>query len=554
MRRLGFIILFLLSVTYPIIGQEITDEQREENSELYSQSIRFTEVLFHLQNNYIDSLSLQTLVDESIKQLFKQLDPHSTFTKAADVKERRERIESNFEGIGVSFSIIDDTLVIQSVIKNGPSEKAGLKPGDRIIAVDNDTITGKGLKNEDVKGYLKGPKDSEVDLLIQRDNTNIFIVKVKRDIVPMSSVSVIYEYQPNYFYLKLDSFSNDTFEEFAYAVVPHKDKLKGIIIDLRDNGGGLLYTSMVIANQFLQLDDKIVSIQDRTGSVVTNRAYGKAILPDVPTVILINENSASASEILAGAMQDNDRAIIVGRKSFGKGLVQKVIPLKSGDEIDLTVAKYLTPSGRSIQAPYEKGKSKEYFDAIVTRFEHGESFSADSIHFNPEYKFKTLKSGRTVYGGGSIMPDIFVPLDTSHVSPFFKEVVNSGQLTQFINIYVDKNRDFLMNSYKEPMQFINEFTVEDTLYTQLVDFSLENSLSSASNAYDNPLTINHLKVQMKAIIAMILFDNDAFYLTHLIDGNSDDINIAIDVLNNWEEWSERVFAPDYLIGSPPLSL
>ena len=554
MKRVRFIIIFLLSITYPIFGQEVTTQQREENSELYEESMRFTEVLFHLQNNYIDSLSLPDLVDESIIQLFKQLDPHSSFTKASEVKERRERIEANFEGIGISFFIIDDTLVVQSVIKNGPSDAAGLKAGDRIIAAGNDTIAGIGIENDDVKNYLRGPKDSEITLLIQRKNQTPFNVIVKRGVVPISSVSVVYEYQPGYVYIKVDSFSRNTLEEFLKALLPYYDTIQGLIVDLRDNGGGLLVSSMSISNQFLKEGDKIVSIQDRSGKLTTNHAFGKALLAQVPTVVLINENSASASEIVAGALQDNDRAIVVGRKSFGKGLVQQVIPLKRGDELELTVAKYLTPSGRSIQAPYEKGKNKEYFDAIKARFEHGESFTSDSIHFNKELQYKTLKKGRAVYGGGSIMPDIFVPLDTLHISPFFKEVVNSGTLTQFINGYVDKNRDFFISTYstKEPIEFINNFVVEDTLYTQLVNYSLDNKLESVANAFDNEHTINHLKLQMKAIIAMILFDNDAFYLTHLIDGNSEDINVAKDVLNNWKEWSEKVFAPDYIIGSPSL--
>lgn len=420
------------------------------------------QTLFYIERLYLDTANIERLTDNALVSIMKELDPHSSYISKKDIQAMNEPLQGNFDGIGVEFALINDTLTINSTIPGGPSEKVGIRAGDKIVAVDGEVISGTGLTIERVHKYLRGPKGTKVKVsVVRRGVQEPLEFVITRDKIPLNSIDSYYMIGDGIVYLRLTRFAATSYKEMLEALSSLKVMPKGIILDFRGNPGGYLMAAIQIANEFLEEGELIVYTEGRTVKKMEDHANGSGILQNVPVAILIDENSASASEIVSGAIQDWDRGTIIGRRSFGKGLVQQQLPLPDGSALRLTVARYHTPSGRVIQSPYEEGKKDEYYKKLMERYSRGESFSKDSIHFADSLVFKTLKKGRTVYGGGGIMPDIFIPQDTSHYTPFYGEILRKGLLTDYMNEYSDKHRSDILKKYPSFRSFENKFVVSD---------------------------------------------------------------------------------------------
>jgi len=400
--------------------------------------------LLHIVNDqYVDTVNVADLVEKAMPQLLSELDPHSVYISAKDKQMAEDDLRGSFSGVGIEFVIRKDTLRVQNVIKNGPSERAGVQPGDKIVEIDDSAFVGSIVTNEEAMHRLKGPKDTKVKLGIKRrGKAETEYITVTRGEIPMKSVNAVYMLDEKTGYIRIKNFGENTYPELLIALAQlSQSDFSQLAIDLRGNTGGYLGSAVQIANEFLSRDQLIVYTEGRRSPRQEYRSDGRGTYQQLPLVILIDEGSASASEILAGAIQDNDRGTIIGRRSFGKGLVQQPIEFNDGSLMRLTVARYYTPSGRCIQKPYVNGQDKDYEEDLIIRYQHGEFFSEDSIkHTGPEYK--TIK-GRTVYGGGGITPDIFVAEDTTSFTSYYKEASMSGIILQFCYDYTDDNREEL---------------------------------------------------------------------------------------------------------------
>lgn len=408
-----------------------------------SGSNRLNNLLHIIDDQYVDSVNINDLVDKAIPQILAELDPHSVYISAKDVQTATDDLKGSFSGVGIEFTIRQDTIRVQNVIKDGPADKAGVLSGDKIVNIDGKSFVGKVVTNEEAMHRLKGPKNSKVRLGIKRyGSNNIKYITVTRGDISVKSVSSFYMLNDSIGYLRIKSFGERTYAEMLTALQNlYIMGAKNIVIDLRDNGGGLLETAVQMANEFLPKNRLIVYTQGRKSPRQEYRSNGKGAYQKTPMVVLINEGTASAAEIFAGAMQDNDRATIVGRRSFGKGLVQQQIQFPDGSMIRLTIARYYSPSGRCIQKPFKPGDNADYQQDILSRYLHGEFFSQDSIkHVGPVYH---TFLGRKVYGGGGITPDIFVPEDTLNFTSYYKEAATSGLILQYTFKYTDKYRPIL---------------------------------------------------------------------------------------------------------------
>ena len=430
---------------------------------------KLAQTMYYMNRYYLDTVNFTQISDEAVSAMMKKLDPHSAFISAKDVKAMNEPLEGNFDGIGIEFAIINDSLSVQNVIAGGPSEKVGLRTGDKIVSVDGEAISGTKLDIPRVHKYLRGPKGSRVELGIFRKGTpEILDYTVTRDKIPLNSIDSHYLTPDNILYIRLTRFAATSYDELIDVLRGLSSKPSGIILDLRSNGGGYLTAALMIANEFLDSGEMILYTEGMRSPRKMEYADGRGVLRDIKTAVLIDENSASASEIVSGALQDWDRATIIGRKSFGKGLVQQQLPLEDGSVIRLTVARYHTPSGRVIQAPYEMGDAAGYYKNFYERYKRGEYFNRDSIQFPDSLKYQTLRLKRTVYGGGGIMPDIFIPADTSFYTPFYGELVRKGIITDFANDYSDKHRNELAKQYKDYDTFVERYNVTDNLFEQFL--------------------------------------------------------------------------------------
>lgn len=424
-----------------------------------SGSSRLTNLLHVVDDQYVDAVNLDSLVDKAIPQILGELDPHSVYIPASAAKQAADDLKGSFSGIGVEFTLREDTVRVQRVIAKGPAERAGLLAGDKIVTVDGKAFVGKEMTNEKVMEALKGPRDTKVKVGVMRyGSKKVTNYEITRGDISQPSVTAAYMLDEQTGYIKVRSFGENTYPEFIAALAMlSKDNMENIVIDLRDNTGGLLQTVALMANEFLDRDQLIVYTQGRKSPREDIRADGRGSYKNIPMVVLINEISASASEIFAGAIQDNDRGTIIGRRSFGKGLVQQQMNFTDGSLLRLTVARYYTPSGRCIQKPYEPGQIVKYEEDLLERYQNGELYSADSIHNNGK-AFKT-RLGRTVYDGGGITPDIFVPEDTTGVTSYYKEAAMSGLIMQYAYEYTDNNR-------KKLGTYTDEKSLEDYLKTQ----------------------------------------------------------------------------------------
>lgn len=399
-----------------------------------------------IQESYVDDVSLDTIIEKTIPLILRELDPHSSYISAADAAEVNDELRGSFSGIGVSFSMQNDTVTVMQVIKGGPSEKVGLMPGDRIVTANKDTLV--GLENTAVMKKLKGPKGSTVKLGIQRRmEKELIYYTITRGDIPVHSVDVSYMLNDKTGYISVEQFGEHTYDEFLVALTElNMAGMENLIVDLRGNRGGYMHIAIQMINEFLPKNRLIVYTEGKHSKREDYYSDGTGSFQKLPLVVLIDEGSASASEIFAGAMQDNDRATVIGRRSFGKGLVQQPMDFKDGSTIRLTIARYYSPSGRCIQKPYVQGHGEEYEMELIERYERGEFFSGDSIKQEGKEYHTTL--GRAVYGGGGITPDIFVPEDTTNMTSYYKEAVINGYIRQFAFDYTDANRDKLSNFSK----------------------------------------------------------------------------------------------------------
>ena len=406
-----------------------------------SGSNRLNNLLHVIDDQYVDSVNMNDLVEKAIPQILAELDPHSVYISAKDVQTATDDLKGSFSGVGIEFVIRKDTIHIQNVIEGGPAESAGLLAGDKIVSVDGKPFVGKEVTNEEAMRRLKGPRGTKVKIGVLRyRQKDVKYYTVTRDDITTSSISATYMLDKNTGYIKIKNFGENTWGEVLSSLARlEAEGFENLVIDLRDNSGGYMTSAIQIADEFLPRDCRIVYTEGRKQPRQEFKSTGKGSYQHIPLVVLINEGSASASEIFAGAIQDNDRGTVIGRRSFGKGLVQQQMDFADGGLIRLTIARYYTPSGRCIQKPYADGKDKDYEEELLLRYQHGEYFSQDSIkHTGPAYH---TRIGRTVYGGGGITPDIFVPEDTTNITSYYKEAAISGLILQYAFEYTDENRD-----------------------------------------------------------------------------------------------------------------
>jgi carboxyl-terminal processing protease len=448
------------------------------------------------------------MTEETMTDLVSKLDPHSVYIPAADLAAVNSELEGSFSGIGVQFNIQNDTVMIVAVINGGPSEKVGLLAGDRIVKVNDSVFVGKKITNEKVMKKLRGKEGTKVLLGIRRHGTKeILKYSITRGEIPVNSVDIAYMIEPGVGFIKVNKFAATTYSEFLSAIAKLRNQgAKKYIIDLRENPGGLMDQATNMVNEFLPAGRMIVYSQGKAYRRKEDKSDGKGSCINQPIVVLIDEFSASASEIFSGAIQDNDRGMIIGRRSFGKGLVQQQMELKDGSAIRLTVARYYTPSGRSIQKPYVKGKAEDYEMDIVNRYKHGEFDSKDSIHVAHSSKFKTV-GGRTVYGGGGIMPDIFVPRDTTEFTPYLNKVINYGYIYQYAFQYTDRNRE-KMKSIKTWQQ-MQQYLDGQNLLSDFVQFATKKGL--ALNQAQLNISKRYLVEQLEAYISRNSLGDAGFY-------------------------------------------
>ena len=437
-------------------------------------SSRLSNLLHIIDDQYVDSVNINDLVEKAIPQILAELDPHSVYISAKDVETANNDLKSSFSGIGIEFVIRQDTIQVQNVIKNGPAERAGLLAGDKIVAIDGKPFVGQQVTTEESTHRLMGPKGSKVRVGVMRyGDKSVKDFTITRDYIQTKSITATYMLNDSIGYMRIKSFGEATYTEMLASLAQlNSEGMKGLVIDLRDNGGGYLQAAVNMANEFLPKNRLIVYTQGRKSPRTDYTSDGRGNFQNLPLVVLINEGSASSSEIFSGAMQDNDRATIVGRRSFGKGLVQQQIGFPDGSMIRLTVARYYTPSGRCIQKPYQPGDDADYEADLLNRYQHGEYFSQDSIkQTGPAYH---TSLGRVVYGGGGIMPDVFVPEDTTNFTSYYKQAMMSGLMLQYAFIYTDANRPKL-NEYKETKPLAN-YLKQQGLVDKFVDYADQNGL------------------------------------------------------------------------------
>lgn len=484
-------------------------------------------LLFLLKSMYVDSIKTEELTEKIIPLVLEELDPHSTYVPKDEVEMANDDLEGSFSGIGVQFNIQNDTIMVVDVISGGPSEKVGILPGDRIIEVNDSSFVGKDINNNKVLKTLRGKKDTKVNVGIKRSSSKeTLYFTITRGDIPVNSVDIAYPITPKIGYIKVSRFGANTYNEFVTELTKLKKMgCEEFMIDLRYNSGGYLHAAIKMINEFLEKGELIVYTEGRSYPREDAIANGKGMFKDIKVYVLINEWSASASEIFAGAIQDQDRGIIIGRRSFGKGLVQQQMPLLDGSEVRLTIAHYYTPSGRSIQKPYEGGNLEEYEKDILNRYEHGEFFSSDSIVASDSIKYYT-KNGRVVYGGGGIMPDYFVPQDTTSHTPYYTEAQNKGYIYSFAFQYSDKNRSTL-KKFKEYNQLC-EYLDKENINLQFYKFAESKGLTSETAGQTECADeINNI---LKAYICRNIIGDKAFY--PILNSRDETITKALEVMGN----------------------
>ncbi|WP_420576228.1 S41 family peptidase [Ekhidna sp.] len=491
------------------IGANMAGSTSATTSNFMNSLNKFRQVLTHIENDYVDEVDSEELVESAISSMLEELDPHTSYIPAKELELIQSRLEGNYEGIGVEFNIFKDTIHVVSPLSGGPSEKLGIRAGDKIIKVDGKNVAGIGMTNQKVVEMLRGPGGSEVTVSIKREGEDELIdFTIERDVIPQYSVDVSYMVDDEIGYIKIARFANSTYLEFKEALLSLKDQgMKKLVIDLTGNPGGYLNRAVQIADEVLSGRQMIVYTDGKEKRYVEEHYSGeRGDFEEGSLVIMMDEGSASASEIVAGAVQDHDRGLIVGRRSFGKGLVQLPIDLNDGSELRLTISRYYTPSGRSIQKMYESGNLDEYYMEAYNRYENGEVYSSDSIKFNDSLVYKTDK-GRIVYGGGGITPDYFVPLDTTQNTRYLNRLFNTNSIQEYTVKYAQENSEKLSEMGFET--FRRSFDVTDVMLKNLVAVATDNGLKFNDKEFNQSKRL--LKQLTKAYIARGIWDNDGFY-------------------------------------------
>ena len=495
-----------------------------------SEGIKKMDALFQIINyTYVDSTNENELVEEAIVAVLKKLDPHSVYIPKKELEKMNEPLVGNFEGVGIQFNILHDTLMIVSPISGGPSEKVGLRAGDKIIEVDGENIAGIKLQNSDVTKLLRGKKGTKVNIGVKRRSvTETLNFTITRDKIPIFSVDASYMVNDEIGYIKVSRFAKNTVNEFKEGLAKLKEQnMKHLVIDLRGNGGGYLHTAIQLVDELLDGKQLVVYTEGAKAPKQEYYTSKKGGFEHGKLVVLIDEGSASASEILSGAIQDYDRGLIIGRRSFGKGLVQKPFSLPDGSAIRLTVARYHTPSGRCIQRSYESGK-EEYYKEFSRRYEHGEFMNQDSISLPDSLKFETINSKRTVYGGGGIMPDIFVPLDTTFASTYFGLINRKGLFNEYTLDYMDAHRDDLKAKYATVKEFKNSFNAETELLEDFIAYAESKEIERDEDDINTSKEL--ILIRLKALIARNLWNTSAYF--EIANDMNDALSKAIEAINS----------------------
>ena len=489
---------------------------------------------FAITNLYVDEVDENKLVEDAIRGMLDKLDPHSTYTTAEETREMNEPLQGNFSGVGIQFNMNKDTLYVIQTIVGGPSEKVGILAGDRIIAVNDTTIAGVKMKNTDIMKRLRGESGTVVRVTVLRKGVKEPIeFRIVRDKIPIYSIDASYMADKETGYIRVSRFAVTTDKEFSDAIKELKKKgMKNLIVDLQGNGGGFLTSAIAMADEFLADGQSIVYTEGRRSPRDDAFASKRGQFQKGKLVLLVDESSASASEILSGAIQDWDRGIIVGRRTFGKGLVQRPIPFPDGSMIRLTVARYYTPSGRSIQKPYDKGH-EAYERELLDRFNHGELIYTDSIHFPDSMKYNTLVTERTVYGGGGIMPDVFIPVDTTRYTDYHRKLVASGLVNRVSMNYLDRNRNQMMAKYPKFQQYKQGFVVGEDIMEELLKMAGDEKIEFEEEQYNcsKPL----IMLQIKALIARDLYDMAQYF--QIINDDNPSYQKALQIINNKETYN-----------------
>ena len=475
------------------------------------QKLRYAEAV--IENFYVEDVNADSIVDEGIIAMLKTLDPHSSYTNKQETTELTEPLNGKFSGIGIQFNMSTDTVCVVQTISGGPSQRVGILPGDRIISADDSIIAGRKLPNSAILKTLRGEKGSKVRLKVKRGDSDDHIdCVVTRDEIPIHSVDAAYMVTPEVGYISLSRFAEESGKEVAEAIMKLKKLgMQKLILDLEGNGGGYMQPAVEIASQLLANGSPVVFTKGRRTDPQYFNAENRRPLFDGPVVVMVDQYSASASEILSGALQDNDRGIVVGRRTFGKGLVQRPFPFPDGSMIRLTISRYYTPTGRSIQKHYEKGKGEEYYLDMLNRYESGELMSIDSIHLDKSHPYKTLRSGRTVYGGGGIMPDVFVPVDTTYNSKYYRDLVAKGAIQKYTFDFCDHNRADMLQRYPTEDAFFapeGGFDVSPEMISALVAVGEKDGVEPNPEQLDRSLPI--IKAVIRGLIARDIYENGTY--------------------------------------------
>jgi carboxyl-terminal processing protease len=496
---------------------------------------KFGTALQIIEFAYVDSTDAPDLVETAIVEMLKELDPHSAYISKEEIDRVNEPLEGSFDGIGVTFQIYKDTILVVAPVIGGPSDELGIMAGDKIVKIDGEDATGEKIDNQYVMDRLRGKKGTKVDVAIKRGKSKKLLdFTIVRDKIPLTSIDATYMVAPEIGYIKLTRFSKTSMEEFHESIAELKeDGMKDLILDLRGNSGGYLNVAVDLSDQFLSSDKLIVYTEGMRSPKQDFSATSRGDFEKGKLIVLINEGSASASEIVSGAVQDWDRGLVVGRRSFGKGLVQRPYKLPDGSVIRLTTARYHTPTGRCIQKPYDGGVD-EYYKDFKNRLDHGEMVSSDSIHFPDSLKYFT-PNGRIVYGGGGVMPDVFVPIDSTRFSDYYTDLVRKGVFNQFTMNYLDKNRNKILKKYPDVEAFKQGFVIDDEMYANFTEFAAsEDVVREEDDKYYYP--DENIKIQLKALLARNLWGVNAYFI--MINELDDELHEAVEILNDGKLFSE----------------
>lgn len=506
MKQLYLLLALLLAVP-------AATAQRRGDTDIDVEQIRKLQYAqLAIANLYVDSVDQKKLAEDAINGMLEKLDPHSSYTNAEETRKLNEPLEGNFDGIGVQFNMLEDTLVVIQPTSKGPSEKVGIVAGDRIISVDDEPIAGVKMSRDSIMHKLRGPKGTKVKLgVVRRGVKDLLTFHVVRDKIPVSTLDGAYMVDDNIGYIHLDRFGATSGQEVHDAIAKlQKQGMKSLIFDLGVNGGGYLNAAADVAGEFLDDGSLVTYTEGRTTPRQVLNASGNGLFRTGKLAILVDEYTASAAEIVSGAVQDHDRGLIIGRRTFGKGLVQRPVELPDGSMIRLTVSHYYTPSGRCVQKPYVKGQKEEYSEDLNNRYDHGELMHLDSIHLDSTKVYKTLVKGRTVYGGGGIMPDIFVPLDTTTYTPYYRAINRNNLITEAVLHYCDEHRTDVRKQYKKFADYISNFTVPQSLLDDVEARAKAKKIEPKDEA-EHTAALDDLRFMLKALIAYNLWDRSEYF-------------------------------------------